>query len=296
MAKSNLIRVAQALYCEPWLIRPEMHSVLRDIVADHMVGGVREQERRAIGERLSSVRKASAYNSQVENGAPNQPYDVVNGVAIIPLMGVIGHRLGAIEKSSGATDVIDFIGACAKAADDSRVQACVLHIDSPGGSVGGVADAAAAVERLRTGKPVIAYTDSMMASAAYWIGAAAHAVYAGTFASVGSVGVYIALLDQSAAFASAGVKVEMFKSGDYKGMGTQGTSLTDDQRGHLQERVDALGMAFRAYVQKMRTGISSEHLDGRDFLGSEAVELGFADYEGPIDQAISDALAMCGGK
>lgn len=294
--RSNLIRVAQALCCEPWLIRPEMHAVLRDIVADHMAGGAQEQARRATGERLAATRKASAYNSQMEQGAPNQPYDVVNGVAMIPLMGVIGHRLGSMEKSSGATDVIDFIGACAKAADDSRVRAVVLHIDSPGGSVGGVADAAAAVERLRESKPVIAYADGMMASAAYWIGAAADMVYTGTFSSVGSVGVYIALLDQSAAFANAGIKVEMFKSGDYKGMGTQGTSLTDAQREHLQERVDSLGAAFRGYVTKMRKGISTEHLNGRDFLGSDAVKLGFADYEGPIDQAISDALGMCGGK
>lgn len=294
--KSNLIRVAQALYCEPWLIRPEMHAVLRDIVADHMSGGAAERARRSMGENLGASRHIAAYNSQMEQGAPNPPYDVIDGVAMIPLMGVIGHRLGGMEKSSGAMDVLDFIGACAKAADDSRVRAVVLHIDSPGGSVGGVADAAAAVERLRAVKPVIAYADGMMASAAYWIGAAADMVYAGTFSSVGSVGVYIALLDQSAAYANAGVKVEMFKSGDYKGMGTQGTALTEAQRAHLQERVDALGAAFRGYVQKMRKGISAEHLDGRDFLGAEAVKLGFADYEGPIEQAISDALSMCGGK
>jgi signal peptide peptidase SppA len=281
---NNLMRVARALHCEPWLIRPDMHAVLREIVADHIAGGAREMARRSAGEAFAQAEPAAA---------DKPPYDVVDGVAVVPLQGVLGQRLGMMEKSSGATDVVDFIGTMDKVAGDDNVRAVVLNVDSPGGSVGGIAEAADAVARVRaSGKYVFAYTDSMMASAAYWIGAAADVIYVGAFASVGSVGVYLAMLDQSAAYSAAGLKVDLIKSGEYKGMGTPGTSLTPEQRAHLQERVDTIGAAFRGYVQAQRKKISASSLDGRDFMGRKAVELGFADYVGTLEQAIRDVRVL----
>jgi ClpP class serine protease len=75
-------------------------------------------------------------------------------------------------------------------------------------------------------------------------------------------------------------------------MGTPGTSLTPEQRAHLQERVDTIGAAFRGYVQAQRKKISASSLDGRDFMGSKAVTLGFADYVGTMEQAIQDVRTL----
>ena len=291
---SNLVRVSQALYCEPWLIRPDVHAVLRDIVSAHVIGGEVESNRRALGSRLSANRKSvrAIGPDGAGDGSPTEPYDIVDGVAVVPLIGVVGYRMGSFEKSSGGADALDFIGALAKAEQDSNVTAVVLNIDSPGGTVSGVAEAAAAVSRLRASKPVISFADSMMASSAYWIGCAADMVYCGQFASVGSVGVYLALLDSSRAYEKAGYKTEMFKSGDFKGMGADGTALTDSQRAFLQDRVDALGSAFRAHVTSCRPVIDSASLDGRDFLGADSLRLGFVDAVATMEQTISDAARM----
>lgn len=279
---NRLLRTAHALYCEPWLIRPEVHSVLRGIFQDHVKGGEVENIRRKAGDAL-----ALEINAACDDDEKEEPYQMAGSVAVIPVSGVIGYRVSMMEKSSGVCDCVDIIKAVRQADADSNVSAMVLDIDSPGGTVSGVSEAAAAIAN--ASKPTIAYADSMMASAAYWIGCAANSIYAGPMANLGSVGVYIALLDSSKAYADAGYAVEVFRSGKYKGIGQAGTTLDSDARAFLQGRVDTIGAAFRQHVISRRPRISAETLDGRDFMGEEAKRLGFADSISSIEKAISDA-------
>ena len=90
-----------------------------------------------------------------------------NGVAIIPVSGVIGHKVSAVSKLLGAVDTVDVIAAIELAAEDDDIDTIILDIDSPGGTVGGVPELAETVEDVqRAGvKKICAYTDSMMASA-----------------------------------------------------------------------------------------------------------------------------------
>jgi ClpP class serine protease len=103
-----------------------------------------------------------------------------------------------------------------------------LDIDSPGGTVAGTPELAAAVSALDQKKPVYAFSSGLMASAAYWIASQARAIYATPSAQVGSIGVVQAVVDRSAAINAAGIKVEVFSVGKYKAMGAPGTPLTDD--------------------------------------------------------------------
>ena len=291
MNQAKLLHVAHALFCEPWLIRPEMHGIMCDVFAAHASGGEVEIQRRALGNALSAGRKRLPFRAGPGDDDPNgqrPPFAMVNNVAVLPLHGVIGRRVGALEKSSGVTDTDDFINLLRTITDDNNVAAVVLHIDSPGGTVAGVVEAAAEVLRCKACKPIVAFTDSMMASAAYWIGCPADAIHCGEMASVGSVGVYLSLLDQSEAYKRAGYSVELFKSGKFKGMGEPGTTLTDDQRTALQAHVDEIGATFRAHVKATRF-VADEHLDGRDFLGATAKKLGFVDEVSTLEEAIAEA-------
>ena len=68
-------------------------------------------------------------------------------------------------------------------------------------------------------KPTMAYTDSEMASAAYWIASAADKVVASPSSTVGSVGVYMVVADYSKAAEAQGIKMVVIKSGKFKGAG-----------------------------------------------------------------------------
>ena len=204
-------------------------------------------------------------------GSPAKP-QVVNGYGIVPLHGVIGKGLLPIERAMGAADLNDFTNAVGEMSADPSVKTIVLDISSPGGTVTGVEEAAAIVRS--AGKPTIAFTDTEMASAAYWIGSSADRVVATPSASVGSIGVYMAFADTSKMYADAGVKVEVIKSGDLKAAGIDGTSLSDAQRADLQSQVDEIHAEFKASVRGKRSMVEDSAMRGQVFSGRAAAKHG----------------------
>jgi ClpP class serine protease len=170
--------------------------------------------------------------SQLFGVAP-KPY-VVDGIGVIPVVGVIGKGLSPLEKMMGAVDVNEVSEALDAFASDPAVEKVALQISSPGGTVTGVEELANKVRNLE--KPTLAYTDSEMASAAYWIGSAADRVVASPSSTVGSIGVYMAIPDYSEAAKMQGIKMVVIKSGKFKGAGIEGTSLDEDQMGNLAGR------------------------------------------------------------
>jgi len=87
------------------------------------------------------------------------------------------------------------LGRIIQQADNNpNISAIVLHIDSPGGTVDGT-EALANIIR-NTNKPVVAFADGLMASAALWIGSAANEIIASTDTDeIGSVGVIMRFAD-----------------------------------------------------------------------------------------------------
>lgn len=278
---SNLLSVARAVYTKPWLISPQMHRVLCSILDAHIKGGADEQDARARGLALLEERATGE--------DPQEPYAMLDGVAVIQLSGVIGRKVSALEQSSGVTDVGAFAQAVQMAADDPQARAMVLDIDSPGGTVGGVQGAADAVRRAADRKPVIAHAADMAASAAYWIGSAASAFYADETAEVGSVGVYCAVLDSSRAMEMEGLKINVFASGPFKGAGTHGTAMNEAQRENLQKQVDDLAAIFKADVRRGRPNVADEAMQGQSILAGAALKAGLIDSVAPFSKALEDA-------
>jgi signal peptide peptidase SppA len=278
---SNLIAIAHAVYCEPWLIEPAMHRVLADIVEAHIKGGETEHAYRLRGDMLAATRAK-------EPATDAAPYEVRDGVAVVPLYGVIGRRVGAMEKSSGVTDVDVFQRAVARAAADDSVKAILIDVDSPGGSVAGVQSAADGVRAATYRKRVMAYSGGTMASAAYWIATGADAIYADQTAMIGSIGVYAQILDASRAMENAGLRQQVFASGKFKAAGAGGSSLTDEQRVQIQGRVDDLAAVFKADVRRYNPAVSDDSMQGQVFIGARAVAAGLVNSVASFEKAFSD--------
>lgn len=204
-------------------------------------------------------------------GVAPKPY-VQNGVGIIPVFGVIGKGLSPLEKMMGAADVNDLADAVDAFAANPEVEKVAFQISSPGGTVTGVEELANKIRGL--GKPTLAYTDSEMASAAYWIGSAADRVVSSPSATVGSIGVYIAIPDYSAAAEMAGIKMVVIKSGKFKGAGIEGTSLNADQIENLQASVDTIHGEFKDAVNMKRKMVKAEAMEGQTFSGKQAAAQG----------------------
>jgi len=223
-------------------------------------------------------------------GAAPEPYVLENGTGVIPVAGVIGKGLSPLEKMMGSADVDAVSEAIDKMTSNPSVQRIAFHISSPGGTVTGVEELANKIRGLKL--PTMAYTDSEMASAAYWIGSAADRVLAAPSATVGSIGVYMAIPDFSKAAEMQGIKMVVIKSGKFKGAGIEGTSLTADQVENLQASVDTIHADFKAAVQMKRKMVKADTMEGQTFNGKQAAQVGLVTG---LADTFNAALANFGG-
>lgn len=201
-----------------------------------------------------------------------EAYVTEDGTGVVPIVGVIGKGLSPVEKMMGAVDLNDIGETLHGMKQNPEVKRLALHISSPGGTVTGVEETSNIIRDF--GKPTMAYTDSEMASAAYWIGSAADRVGASPSSTVGSVGVYMNLTDLSKAYDMAGLKTIMIKSGIHKGIGVEGTVATEEQLSNLQANINAIHEDFKGSVLNKRKMVPASAMEGQTFSGKQAAQNG----------------------
>jgi signal peptide peptidase SppA len=221
---------------------------------------------------------AASLRGLVDRGGslPNQQpssslLSVEDGIGVVAIEGPILRKADLFARVFfGATGSEDVGAALREAGARDDIKAVFLNIDSPGGTVAGTPELAAAVASLNEQKPVYAFSSGLMCSAAYWVASQARAIYATPSAQVGSIGVVQAVIDNSAALDKAGIKVEVFSVGKYKAMGAPGTPLTDDQRELISSNLAEIAGEFHAAVLARGRAIPAEAMEGQTFSGKQA--------------------------
>lgn len=204
------------------------------------------------------------------------------GEAIIKISGVLMKSVPSIFKwfeidATGYDDIVSQIDA---AVLDSKIKTITLNITSPGGTVAGVQEAAQAILSAKEIKPINAVIEDLCASGAYWLASQATSIQSNQLAQIGSIGVYTVLADWSKYYEDAGVKIQIIKSGEFKGTGVEGTEITDKQLEPIQERIDAMAAVF---VEAVATGRKMEISDiqklatGRMWIAESAKANGLID-------------------
>jgi capsid assembly protease len=219
------------------------------------------------------------------------------GIAVLPLYGVITQRGNMIEDVSGPGSVSTqkFAAALRQALADESVSQILIDIDSPGGSVYGVAELADEIVAARAQKPIIAIANSLAASAAYWIGCSASEFYVTPGGEVGSIGVWQAHFDYSQALAAEGVTPTLISAGTYKVEGNPYAPLEPEAQAFMQSRVDDYFLAFSKAVAKgrgvpiaqVRNGMGQGRVLGAD----AALEQNMVDGIVTLDDAIRKILS-----
>jgi len=205
------------------------------------------------------------------------------GLAVISVGGVIlgSDPWWARFDPMGFTNTGTLAATLGELRADPSVRGVLLQVDSPGGSVAGVAEAHSAVSDLvAAGKPVHVHAGNLMASAAYWIASAASAITVGRSASVGSIGVYTVVYDYSANLAKYGITAHLVKAGRDKGAGQGDVPVTAEQLAVIQREIDGIYSVFTADVGKARKMTAQDvaaSATGEVFVGGEAVKRKLAD-------------------
>ena len=211
-------------------------------------------------------------------GEPIKKLEITpDGVAIIPICGTLIHHASLLDKMCGACSYDDIKRDIKTVRGTMGVRKTRFLIDSPGGMAQGMPECGLEIMRLaQDGMPTEAVSDTVIGSAAYGLACCCQKILVTETCSIGSVGSYIAILDSSKAAAMQGYSVDVIKSGDYKGAGIEGTSLTAKQREMYQNLSDTHGEIFRELVRSNRI-IEEKFLQGQHYLGAQGIELGFAD-------------------
>ena len=163
----------------------------------------------------------------------------------------------------------------------------IFYINSPGGSVYGVAELADEIQSARSQKPVVAVANSLAASAAYWIGCSASEFYVTPGGEVGSIGVWQAHFDYSKAFEEDGVKPTLISAGKFKVEGNPYVPLDPEAQAFMQSRVDDYYNAFiqavvvgrGVTVDVVRNGMGEGRVLGADAALAQRMVDGIASFD-----------------
>ena len=232
----------------PWALMPERLNAVAAVLARWSSNTPAGDEvmQRIAAER--SAHEARRQATQVNAGGAG------NGIAVLPLYGVVTQRGNMVDDVSGSGSVStqQFASSLRQALVDDTVGQILIDIDSPGGSVYGVSELADEIINARNHKPVVAIANSLAASAAYWIGACASEFYVTPGGEVGSIGVWQAHQDYSRAMDEAGVTTTLISAGKFKVEGNPYTPLDEEAQAFMQSRVDDYYGAFTKAVARGR--------------------------------------------
>lgn len=268
----------------PWAIQPAALDEIRNIYITHLRG-----------EKID----VSDVEARLQRPLVNREQGVtsINNVAVIPIHGVIAKRMNLFTQISGGASTQLVERDIRTALDNDQIEAILLDIDSPGGTVDGTAELANFIKEARKEKPVYALANGLMASAAYWIGSAAESILiTGSTTQVGSIGVVAAHVDISEADRKRGIKRTEIYAGKFKRIASQNEPLTAEGRQNIQAKVDYLYSLFVNAVADNRE-VSVETVlenmaDGRIFIGQQAIDAGLVDGVSTLDSLITDLSSV----
>ena len=272
----NYTKIINAVYGSAWAIQPEKLEAILDFLRYKADDGILSEE---------EIEKVMATRSVRSSRVSGQ-------VAVIPLVGTISQRIGMMAESSGGISTERFARNFDEAMANKSVGAIVIDTDSPGGSVYGVSELSNHIYSARGTKPIVAVSNSLMASAAYWIGSAADEIVVTPGGEVGSIGVLSVHTDISKAEEEMGIKYTIVKAGKYKAEGNPHEPLSDEALTEYQSRVDEYYDMFVGDVARNRGTSKNKVLNdfgqGRVVGASQAVAAGMVDRVATLDKVITD--------
>jgi protease IV len=219
--------------------------------------------------------------------------DIRPKIAVIYLSGTIVENT---EKRSGieAGEAVDTLK---QFAEDDRIKAIVLSVNSPGGSATASDRIAREVRNLKHIKPVVVHFGNVAASGGYYLSAHADEIIAQKGTITGSIGVVGGKLVVGNAFERHGIHGEIIAVGADTDMFDVWTPFTESQRQRFKAFLSRTYTRFLLIVSEGRT-IPEEAVDsvaqGRVWSGKQALENGLVDRLGNLNFAIKRAATRAG--
>lgn len=269
----KLLRFSESIFSQPQLITLEKYQEIADFLDNRNIGGIQDDFK-------------MFFNS--ENGNKADYADVVNGIGTLSINGPISAKPTGWEALCGGVNYPDL-----KTTTDNLIskgaKVIFMDVDSGGGSAHLCFETSRAIRDKadKAGVKLIAYVNGSSGSAAYALTSVAHEVYANETSKVGSIGVVVALTDDSKRMHDAGVKRKFITSTNGKVPLTDEGNFKESFLNSLQEDVDKLHQDFLSHVSTYRKQLTTQQIDemqSQMFRAEVALEKGLIDGVMEVDQ------------
>ncbi|MBA4308412.1 MAG: signal peptide peptidase SppA [Sphingopyxis sp.] len=217
-------------------------------------------------------------------------------IGVVTIAGTIVD--GEAGPGTAAGDTIS--GLIYDAIDNKDLQALVVRVDSPGGSVTASEKIRLAIEAAKAKEiPVIVSMANLAASGGYWVSLPADVIFAEPSTITGSIGIFGVIPSAQAGLAKIGVNAD--------GVKTTPLSGEPDVLGGFSPEFDrvaqsAIENGYREFITRVATARKKtpEQVDaiaqGRVWAGGTARQIGLVDRYGGMDDALAEAAKRAGLK
>jgi signal peptide peptidase SppA len=277
--------LAQRMFNTPLMLHPAKAEVIMAALAERM----------GVTQLLSNGRSVAMFGGDdldEDEWAEERPYQVVQGVAVVPVHGTLVQKNGTLRPYSGMTGYDGIRANLMMALEDDDVRAIVLDLDSPGGECAGVFDLTDLIYTLRQEKPVWGILGEQACSAAYALASACDKISVPRTGVSGSIGVIAMIADISQALSESGITVNVIQFGARKADGFPEVPFTKQARARFQADVDTIGNLFVNTVARNR-GLKASAVIAQQamtYMGQDGVRAGLADFVAAPDAAFREML------
>jgi protease IV len=182
--------------------------------------------------------------------------------------------------------------------EDEAIKGVVLYINSPGGSVVASEEIYKQIIELKKQKPVVAVMGEVAASGGYYLAVACDQIVASPATITGSLGTVIMAPNVSQLADNLGVGMQVYKSGQFKDMGSMFRDATEEEKAIFNQMVSDANQMFIDVIvagRKMEEAEVVRLADGRVYSGKQAADVKLVDELGDIDtgiEIVSDVLGV----
>lgn len=200
----------------------------------------------------------------------------------------VRKHVARIEIQGFIFDDLYRMQSIAEIEKDKMIEAVIVHINSPGGSVTGGQGMYMALRKLSKVKPVVVVMGEIAASAGYMIALGGDYIIAYDGTLTGSIGVISETFEASALAEKIGVKFHTFRSGPFKGGPTSTEPLSEGMKESIEVVINDIYKMFVDMVverRKISQEVMASIADGRVYTGRQALALKLIDELGNEDTA-----------
>lgn len=264
-------RILEYVDSQPWAITPDALQIIRSVAirpAEERAKYIEAIERQ-LGRPLSNTRETR----------------VRDGVAVVPVHGPLFRYANLFTDLSGATSVEELARDIGAAVDDPAVRAIILDVDSPGGEVNGIEEAAELIFQARGEKPIHGLVSGFGTSGAYWLVSAAEQVHTVQTGVLGSIGALLRIErrgddEDEIVFVSSQSPRKNIDPG------------SDTGASEIQRMLDSMAQVFIDTVARNRgvtpDTVATDFGQGGLLVGAAAQQAGLADRVTTLETLITD--------